>query len=327
MAEVQEEKGFQERLIERLESEYSERREPTSVGKPAEQTDLDTETPELEAESEDEADGALSADETDEDESSDLDDEIPEEDDSEEVTDWEVRYKEVQAELSRATERKAEREAKVKKVAEEFTRGKFEFEDASTQARQAFEFILNSATAEANQARQINLAQVPPDQVAAAQNWMQQALAKEQQVKQGYSQFAEHIKAEQAKQTQREAVVARSILEDEIPDFDNAYPAILKHMVDLGMDQERAAQTIDVATIRAYYNSMKLNEAPNTVEVKKETKARAPKSRLSQSQPRGIDGKYKKVDEAYRNTTDKRQRAALWEERQKLKLTAEGKRR
>ena len=95
MAEEQAQ-SFEERTIQRLEQELSK---PESDGSTVEQEDTDEGIPSEAAESEDEAEGALSDSETDE-ESEDTDDGTPDEE-SDDVTDWETRYKDAQSELTK----------------------------------------------------------------------------------------------------------------------------------------------------------------------------------------------------------------------------------
>ena len=319
-----EDQTWEQRTAERLQAEMDSNKAPS--GPVAVEEETSQEIPLETAESEDEVDGALSDSDTDEEGATDLETETPDDDNAEVITDWESRYKEVQAELGRATDHKAERDAEVAEMTEEYTRGRFEFEDATAQAKQAYDYVMQAATQKANQARQINFAQVPPDQVAQAQQWVQQAMAEEQQVKTAYDQFTQHITAEKDKQLQREVVVARKSLQRQIPDFDTNYPEIMKHMVELGMSQREASETINPATIRAYYNSMQLSKAPATVEIEKQPKARLPKSRIAQSQSRGLDGKFKKADEAFRSTTDPSKRRDAWEARTRLRLEKESRR-
>mgnify|MGYP001828718939 CR=1 FL=1 len=314
MAENQE-MTWEQKTAQRLEAEMAR-----EAAVPVEQ-EPQNETPPEDTESEDEV-GALSVDENEGEEDSDLD-ETPDDDAPEEVVDWEKRAKDNQAAFTEKAEEVSRLNEEFTQVTEEYTRGRFELEDATNQARQAHEFLMNMASHRANQARQINLATLPPEQVAQAQLFMQQALAEEQQLKGAYDNFVKQSHELKEKETQREAVVARKVLERQIPDFQNTYPDIIKHMVASGMSQREAQETINPAIIRAFYQSMKVDGASSTVKVEKQTKARPPKSRLVQNQTRGLDGKFKKADEAFRKTTDPRQRVDAWEEKKRLQLAKE----
>ena len=68
---------------------------------------------------------------------------------------------------------------------------------------------------------------------------------------------------------------------------------------------------------------MNMSATPDIIETTKQNKAKAPKSRSTQDQPKSLDGKYKKVDQAFKKSRNPKERAALWEERAKMRLAKE----
>ena len=315
-----EELSFVERTAQRLEAEYS------GKDKPVEASDVE-DTPDLTAESEVSEDDALTTDGTDEDES-DLD-ETPEEDEPEH-TDWEKRYKDSQIDIQESREAASEAGDELSRIrAEEsdtyaqMTSARYELDDRTKESEQVAQYWANMAQTEVQRARSINFAQVPPEQVAQAQQWQQQAEIKHQQMQQALKHTIEQGTKLREDSLSREAAISRARLTREIPDFDTVYPDIGKFAVDQGVDPQVFKDIIDPGLIRLLNRAMNMSATPDIVETTKQTKAKAPKSRSTQDQPRSQDGKYKKADAAFKKSRNPKERAVLWEERARLRLAKE----
>lgn len=317
MAEVQEQ-TFDERMIQRLEAEMQD-----SSEEPVEQEAPIDGIPPDAMESEDEADGALSASETDE-ESEDTEEGTPEEE-TEEVTEWEKRYKDAQSELTKYQQAKEQDALEHSNALAEVMQARYALDDRIKQQEQQGQFLVQMMSGNAEQYRNINWSQVPPDQLPQLQQAAQNAFMQEQSVKNAFAQQQEQAKQVQEEALRREATIARQRLTRTIPDFDNTYPEMAKYAKSRGVDINRFNEIVDPALMEMIYDSMQMRTSSQTVEVEKPKQARPPKSRLAPSQPRGLDGKYKKAEEAYRKTTDPRQRAVSWEDKTKLRLAQEKK--
>jgi len=322
---AEEQLSFQERTAQRLEAEYAGNEAPKGA-KPVEASDLE-ETPDLTAESEVAEDDAVTTDGTEEEES-DLD-ETPEEDESEH-TDWEKRYKDSQIDIQESREAASEASEELSRVRSEesdtyaqMTSARFELEDRTKESEQIAQYWANKAQADVQRARSINYAQVPPEQISQAQQWQQQAEINYQQTQQALNHTIEQGKKLREDSLSREAAISRSRLTRDIPDFDTVYPDIGKFAVEQGVNPQVFKDIVDPGLIRLINRAMNMSATPDIIETTKQNKAKAPKSRSTQDQPRSLDGKYKKVDQAFKKSRNPKERAALWEERAKMRLAKE----
>ena len=323
---AEEQLSFQERTAQRLEAEYAGNTAPKGA-KPVEASDLE-ETPDLTAESEVAEDDAVATDGTEEEES-DLD-ETPEEEESEH-TDWEKRYKDSQIDIQESREAATQASEELSRVRSEesdtyaqMTSARFELEDRTKESEQIAQYWANKAQADVQRARSINYAQVPPEQISQAQQWQQQAEINYQQTQQALNHTIEQGKKLREDSLYREAAISRAQLTREIDDFDEvAYPAMAKFAVDNGVNPQVFKDIVDPGLIRLINRAMTLSATPDIIETTKQNKAKAPKSRSTQDQPRSLDGKYKKVDQAFKKSRNPKERAALWEERAKMRLAKE----
>ena len=318
------ESTFDTRMQERLQAEYGEVVEaPKGEAEPVEDSALDTETPENTAESEDEADGALSVDETEEEDSA-LDDETPDDDDAE-VVNWELRYNDQQSELTKLQMSRKDDESEHASAMASNLSVQHELEDLMEKQEQQGRFLAEAMTANANQFRNIDWSRVPQDQVQAVQQKAHQAFAQEQQVQGAYNQMLETQNAERDKGMKRQAAIARQRLTRSIPDFDKAYPEIGSYAVSRGMNADAFNKITDPALIEMINDSMSLHNAPETVKPKNQPRAKAPKSRITPDKPRNAQGKLRKADEAFRNERNPKARLTKWEARKQQQLDMERK--
>ena len=323
MAEEQE-LSFVERTAQRLEAEYS-----GDGNRPVEVSDVE-DTPDLTAESEDGDDGVLSAEDTDETES-DVED-TPEEEESENIP-WEQRYKDSQIDIQEsreaakvATEQLDSLRSEESEAMAEITGARFELQDLAQKNEQIAQHWANKAQMDVQRARSINFANIPPEQVAQAQQWQQNAEINYQRTQQELNQTIEQAGKARADALSREAAISRAKLTREIPNFDEVYPELGKFAVSQGVNPKVFQELVDPGMIKLMHKLMTLSASPDTIETLKTTTAKAPKSRSTQDQPRSLDGKYKRVDKAFKQSRNPKERAALWEERAKLRMAKERKR-
>lgn len=322
MSEEQVQQSFEERLTARLEAEYAGKDavEAVEVEEPVEELDA-TGTPDNDAESEADDDGVLAEDDTEE-ESSDLDEETPEQE-SEEYVVLEKRFKDTQAALHEKSEELSKLRKEVSESIADITRTKFDLVDRTSESEQIARYWHDKALAQVQQARAINFAQVPPEQVAQAQQFIQNAEANYQQVSNELKQTMEQGKKLRDEAISREAAISRAQLTRDIPDFDAVYPELGKFAVDSGVNPKVFQEIVDPGLIKLINKAMTLSREPDTVETLKQTKAKVPRSRAVQEKARDAKGRFKKVDDAYRKETNPKRRAMLWEQRAQLRFEQE----
>lgn len=309
--------GIRQRIEERLEAESSSS-EPEAV--PETESDLD-ETPELSAESEVSEDGALAADETEVDEE-DLD-ETPESE-AEGDTVWEKRYKDTQAEYTKVSEELSRFRAEESQVFADMTGARYELEDKLTQGEQMAQYWANKAMAEVQQARQVNFANVPPDQIAQAQQWVQQTEAKFQQTQQELQRTMEAAKQAREDALAREAKISRARLTREIRDFDTVYPEIGKFAVDQGVNPAVFRDIVDPGLIRIINMAREMAGTPDAIEtVTKKPKAKTHKVKNAPQLQRDEAGRFKKAEEAMRTARTPQERQKAFFEKKQMQLDRE----
>jgi len=321
---------FEQRTTQRLEAEYAAK-DGGNPPTPVEESDIQEDTPDLTAESEAVEDDAAATGDTSEEES-DIDEDTPDEPELDEVT-WEKRYKDSQIDIKESREAATQASEELSRIRSEesetyaqMTSARFELEDRTKESEQIAQYWANKAMADVQRARSINFANVPPEQIAQAQQWQQQAEINFQQTQQALNHTVEQGKKLREDSLSREAAISRAQLTREIPDFDTVYPEIGKFAVDQGVNPQVFKDIVDPGLIRLINRAMTLSATPDIIETTKQTKAKVPRSRTVQNQPRSLDGRYKKVDEAFRKSTDKNERARLWEERANLRLAKEKQR-
>lgn len=304
---------FDARMIERLENEIGggggavEEEAPVEGLPPesmeSEAVDMADSQPELEAE--------------------DTEDGIPEDENEEHLTEWEKRYRDAQSELTKYQQTKEQDAREHAEAMEEVIRARYTLEDTLKNQQQQGEYLVQMATANADQYRNINWSQVPPDQLPVLQQQAQQAFLQEQQFKNTLAQRQSEAQAAREEALRREALIARQRLVRTIPDFDSAYPQMAKYAAERGLSPSKFGEITDPALMEMIHDSMRMRKAP--VEVEKKTKAKLPKSRLSPDRARGTDGKFKKAERDFREAKDSRSRADAWQRKAELRLSKEGR--
>lgn len=300
---VQSGQSFQERKAAQLASERSPEPEgnpapaeaPENIGLPSEELesvgeqDLSQGLTDDEYDDQDElegSDGALSDEE-----------EIPPTEDQDEAdepnVDWEKRYQDLRSETQTLMESKKGMDREQAEAMAEHARYRFELEDTLSEAQQRADFFRQMMGSNAAKYRQINWAQVAPDQLSTLQQEAQQAFMLEQQANTAYEQFAQHQDQMSAASKQREAEIARIRLRRTIPNWDNkVYAEVRDFAVQEGMDVRQFNEITDPVVIEWAYNAMQSKNAGSQVQKSVRRKQKAPRGRNVRRQPRDERGQF-----------------------------------
>lgn len=243
-------------------------------------------------------------------------------DDEEPSVDWEKRYKDTQAELTRVSTRREELDAEHAEMMASNVRLKHDLEDRLTQAQTQAGFFLNNVTGQIGQLEQaFNSGQIDPEHLPQArqayQNLVQQRAQLEQYVEKAQSELSESEKIRK----QREAEIARTVLARKIPDWSREkYDSMRGYASRLGYTPDEFNEVTDHRFFQLLNDSMLLHSAGETVnDVKRKKMAKPPRSgRNVDRQPRDGRGKFKKLERDFHSNPNERGRfAAMTEERLK----------
>ena len=217
-------------------------------------------------------------------------------DSDEEGHDWQKRYKDLQAEYSRVTENRTEMEQEQAEAMGENLRLKFDLEDRLNEAVGRAEYMANVMSGNASQYKNINWAQVPPEQLPQVQAQAQQALQMEQQSQAAWAQVKQQT--DEARQTLRgrEAAIARTRLKRSIGLDNELYGKLHEHAVTRGMSSEEFKDITNPVVIEALHAQMQMMQAGNTVKANTQRNAKAPRGgRAVKRTPRNARGQFEKT--------------------------------
>jgi hypothetical protein len=221
----------------------------------------------------------------------------PTDDDPEETgegTDWEKRYKDLQRETQAVRESRGEMEKEHAESMGEHLKLRFEMEDKLTEAVSRAELMRNVMSGNAQQFRNINWSQVPPERIQEVQAQAQQALQMEQQADAAYQQMQEQVNETRNVVKQREAEIAKVRLKRTIPGWSNeVYSELRQSAVESGMPATEFNEITSPVIIEALYAAMQNRRAGSTVQkVRTNRKAAAPRGKAARRAPRDERGRY-----------------------------------
>ena len=298
----QQEQSFSQRKAAQLGEERAQRGEVV----PVTPTDLDAhsrETPDEVVESEDveqDAQGLYASEnEVDselEDSPADLDTELPEGEDQEledSNTDWEKRYKDLQSETQAIRESRGEMDHEHAAGMADVLKVRFEMEDKLTEAVQRAELMRNVMSGNAQQFKNINWSQVPPDKIQQVQAQAQHAMQMEQQAEQAYDQMTQEVSSVREVTKQREAAIAKTRLQRSIPNWGNdTYGAIRQFATESGMPASEFNEITNPVIIEALYTASQVKGTGSKVRKSTTKKAATPRGKAARRQPRDARGKF-----------------------------------
>lgn len=226
-------------------------------------------------------------------------------DDDPDNTDWEKRYKDTQAELTRLQQAQSSIDQERAEESSRFLETQFELEDSIRQVRQQAEFLRTAMTGNAQRFQNINWAQVPADQLPQVQEQARQAFAMAQQAEQAYQQHIQQAEHAEAQMRQRQARIAHARLSRTIPGWRENRQEVLKDLREFalssGMAADSFAQLLDPVVIEWAYKARMMDKGQQTVkrERRNRDQQRPPRHRGAQQQPRSVDGKFRKASKEF----------------------------
>ena len=225
------------------------------------------------------------------------------EEESEEGVDWKKRYGDLRSEHDRSTANRKEMDQEHAQSMGDNLKLKFDLEDNLSEAKQMSQFMLNTMTGNANQFRNINWSQVPPEKIQEVQAQAQNAFMLEQQACDAYAQIK--TKADQTSEMlrQRDAEIAITRLRRTIPGWSdreqNVYGNLHDFAVQSGMASDKFKEITDPVVMEWANAAMQMQNASKTVTTQHKRKQQAPRGRNAAAQPRDTKGKYRQADKAY----------------------------
>ena len=290
MQEEQQAQSFAERKAAQLREERTiqEASQPPAEAAPGQQETSD-ETPPPESESV-QSDGypelhdeqAESEDEALEDE--DLDDEIPsdepEDEEEGERVNWEQRYKDTQAELTRVAQRRKELDAEHAESVSANLQLKYDLEDRLTKAEEQANFFLNGINSQIGQLEQaFNSGAVEPEKMQEARGYYQNLVGQRTQLQTYLDKAGEQRGEAERVRKQREAEITRSRLSVSIPDWSqDKYDEMRGYATQRGYSPDEFNEITDYRYFELLHDSMLLNSAEKTVRnVKSQRRRKAPR--------------------------------------------------
>ena len=210
--------------------------------------------------------------------------------------DWQKRYQDLRAEYTQLTQERGEMSQEHANVMAETMRLRFDLEDRFNEATQRAEYMANIMGGNAAQYRNINWSQVPPEKLPELQAQAQQAFQMEQQANMAWQEIKGRADETKSQLKQREAAIAKIRLKRTIPNWGNeTYAKLREFAVSQGMDVQSFNDTTNPVVIEALHALMTLRGAGNTIRTNNKRKAKMPRGRNPQQQPRDARGKFERA--------------------------------
>jgi hypothetical protein len=209
---------------------------------------------------------------------------------------WQKRYKDLQSESQRILESNKGMEQEHAQAMQQVLEARFQLDDQLSEAESRAGFILQTMTGNANQYRNINWAQVPPDQVAQVQAQAQHALQMEQQAQAAYQQVTQVNEQTRDTAKQREAAIAKVRLKRTIPNWGNeTYNALRSFAAERGMPVRVFNEITDPVLMEAIHAYQTMAQAGSSVQkVKSSRRPNAPRGRGKPGSQRNDRGQFAK---------------------------------
>lgn len=207
--------------------------------------------------------------------------------------DWEKRYADLRSETDSILSTREDMAKEHAQSMTEHARLRYELEDTIKDAVQRADFLKKTMGGNADQYRNINWAQVPPDKVQEVQQQAQQAFALEQQAANAYEQYMTYATDALENNRRREAEIAKIRLKRTVPNWGNeVYGQIREFAVSQGMDEKAFNEITDPVLIEWAYNAMQAKQAGSKVQTTTRRKAQPPRGRNARRQPRDERGQF-----------------------------------
>lgn len=219
----------------------------------------------------------------------------------------EKQYKDLQRQFTKDRMQREEYESQLSNSMVSVTKTQHELEDSLNGARQMAELLQQEAAGNANQFRNIDWSQVPPDKVQHVQQMAQNAMHREQVTNQRLAQIHEHqAQAFQQKMT-RQAELASRALQVKIPEWgSDTYSSIRGHAESMGLSPEMFNMVTEPAVIEMFYHSMLYKGAGKKAKTVAKRKSQKPASANQSRQGRNAKGQFMNAKKNFEDSPNTR---------------------
>ena len=219
----------------------------------------------------------------------------------------EKQYKDLPRQFTKDRMQREEYEAELSNSMVAVTKTQHELEDSLNGARQMAEMLQQEAAGNANQFRNIDWSQVPPDKVQEVQKMAQNAMHREQVANQRLAQLHEQqAQAFQQKMT-RQAELASRALQVKIPEWGSeTYASIRGHAESMGLSPEMFNMITEPSVIEMFYHSMLYKGAGKKAKTVAKRKSQKPASANQARQGRNAKGQFMNAKKNFEDSPNTR---------------------
>ena len=219
----------------------------------------------------------------------------------------EKQYKDLQRQFTKDRMQREEYEAELSNNMVAVTKTQHELEDSLNGARQMAELLREQWAGNANQFRNIDWSQVPPDKVQQVQQMAQNAMHQEQIANQRLAQIHEQqTQAFQQKMT-RQAELASRALQVKIPEWGSeTYSSIRGNAESMGLSPEMFNMITEPSVIEMFYHSMLYKGAGKKAKTVAKRKSQKPASANQARQGRNAKGQFMNAKKAFEESPNTR---------------------
>jgi hypothetical protein len=205
----------------------------------------------------------------------------------------EKQYKDLQRQFTKDRMQREEYESQLSDNMVAVTKTQHELEDSLTGARQMADLLQQEAAGNANQFRNIDWSQVPPDKVQQVQQLAQNAMHKEQIANQRLAQIHEQQTLAFQQKMTRQAELASRALQVKIPEWGSeTYSSIRGHAESMGLSSEMFNMITEPSVIEMFYHSMLYKSAGKKAKTVAKHKSQKPASANQARQGRNAKGQF-----------------------------------
>jgi hypothetical protein len=236
----------------------------------------------------------------------------PEAAEQEGTTDWEKRYTDTQAELTRVNQHRQELDTDHADMMAGTLQLRHTLEDKLSEVENSSGYILNGLSGQiANMEQAFSSGQIDPEQMANARNHYQQLVNNRNQMQQHLAGATKQRDDATAMRKQREAEITRIRLQRTIPNWSREkYAEMREFATQRGYTQEEFNDVTDHRLFELLHDSMQLRSASDTVSnVQRKRKADAPRGRGGRA-PRDKQGRYEKSRKEFHDNPNQKGRFA-----------------
>jgi hypothetical protein len=222
------------------------------------------------------------------------------------ASDWEKRYKDAQAEITRANMEREVRDSEFTESMASVVRMRHDIEDQAQQIEDTAGFFLTGLDQQISHMEQMfSTGQIEPERMGDARMQYQGLV----QNKNGLMQHLNKVKQQRdemkERRKSREAEIAQLKLKRSIPGFNReTYSSLRDYAVKRGFSVDEFNDSTDYRYFELLYDSMQLHSAPDTVQ--KITTRRPQRSKRGQRQPRDTRGRFEKAQREFHENPNKK---------------------